>query len=147
MYFAAESWNRAANCLQQGLSWEAACFSASQTIPRFLRTTNVRRHVHSSLPLVSVLSQMKPICSLSSYCCNISTNIILLPVSRSCKWFSPHCPPKPYMHVFFPNAPPIACFLVWRPELCSTLKCCVHNPPLTSSTSGPQHPEPVFSAG
>lgn len=67
--------------------------------PVFLRTPTVRRHVHSSLPLVAVLSQMKPICSLSSYCCNISTNIILLPVSRSSKWFFPFCPPKPYMHL------------------------------------------------
>ena len=141
MYFAAESCNHADNCLEHGLSSEAACFSASQTIPRFLCTPKVRPHVHSSPPLVAVLSQMKPVYSLSSYCCNI----ILPSVSRSSKWFFPFCPLN-LVCICLPTCPAHCMFLGLKNPIVLHLKCRFLNT-LTSSTSGPQHPEPVRSAG
>jgi hypothetical protein len=48
-------------------SWEAKSRSDSQEIPPLLWNLRVHEHIHESLPLYPILSQINPYCSLLSY--------------------------------------------------------------------------------
>jgi hypothetical protein len=48
-------------------SWEASSYSASQEILHLLWNPKVHYHIHTILPLVHILSRMKPVHTLPTY--------------------------------------------------------------------------------
>jgi hypothetical protein len=63
--------------MEQGPSWDASSFSATQEISRILCNMKVDYCVHKSPPLIPILSQMIPACALQPYIFNINFNITL----------------------------------------------------------------------
>ena len=72
--------------MEQSPSWESKRFSASQEIPRILRTQKVYHRIYKSTPLASVLSQIDPVLAPSSHFSKIHFNIILPSTSGSSTW-------------------------------------------------------------
>ena len=62
---------------EQGPSWEANRFSASQEIPRHLWNPKVYYRTHTCPPSVPVLSQLDPVHTPTTYFLKIHFNIIL----------------------------------------------------------------------
>jgi hypothetical protein len=69
-------------------SWEVRSCSVSQ-ISRPLWNLKVHYRVQNSPSPVPILSQMNPVCTLSSYGFNICFNIILSFIPTSSNWFPP----------------------------------------------------------
>jgi hypothetical protein len=104
------------NTTEQSPSWEAASTMASQEIASILWNQKDNYHVHKSVPVVLILSQISPIYALPS--CLRST---LTPSSHMClsHWWS--------LSFRFPNQNPVCIFpsilhappislLIWSPE-------------------------------
>ena len=72
--------------MEQSHSWEANGFSASQEIPRILRSPKVHYHVHKWPPPVPILSHLDPFHTPTSYLLKYNLNIILPSRSGSPKW-------------------------------------------------------------
>jgi hypothetical protein len=91
------------NYMQQSPSWEANSPSASQEIPRLLWNANVHCRVHKRPPLVSLLSQMKPIYTFPPPFPKIYSNIILLFTPTSSEWSRPFKYSEQYVYVSHPS--------------------------------------------
>ena len=63
--------------MEQSPSSEADRFSASQEIPRILGNPKVHHRIHNCPPPVSILSQLDPVHTPTSYFLKIHVNIIL----------------------------------------------------------------------
>jgi len=80
--------------MEQSPPWQANSSSASQEISYLSWNSKVQYHVHKSLPLIPILSQMKPVhiltsSSSSSSSSKIHYNINLPPTPRSSNWCLP----------------------------------------------------------
>jgi len=75
--------------MEQSPSWDANNHSANQEIPHSVWNPKVHYHVHSSLPLVHILSQMHPVHTSPSYFPKIHSNIIYPSMPVSSKWSLP----------------------------------------------------------
>jgi hypothetical protein len=53
--------------MEQSPFWETNRFAASQEIPRILRNPKVHYHIHKCPPPVSILSQLNPVHTPTSY--------------------------------------------------------------------------------
>ena len=82
--------------MEQGPSWVADRFLASQEIVHILQNPKVHYSIQNSLPLVPPLSQINPIHALSYY--SLKTIIILTSTNLTC--FLPVTPSKSSIHLF-----------------------------------------------
>jgi hypothetical protein len=67
-------------------SWEAANCAAAQKLPNILWNPKVHYRVHKIPPLVSILNQINPIHTISSYLSKIHFNIVHPSTSWSSQW-------------------------------------------------------------
>jgi hypothetical protein len=74
--------------MEQSPFWETYSHSASQKTHQVLWNPKVYYHVHKSLPLVPILSQILPVHTSPIYFSMIHSNIFLS-LSRSSKWSLP----------------------------------------------------------
>jgi hypothetical protein len=63
--------------MEQGPSWEANCFAASQEIPRILWNPKVPHRTHKRPPPIPIMSQPNPVPTRTSHFLKIHPNIIL----------------------------------------------------------------------
>jgi hypothetical protein len=106
--------------MEQGPSWEANWFAASQEIPRVLWNPKVPHRTHKRPPRIPILSQPNPVFTSTSHFLKIETNVI--PIYA---WVSPAVsfpqvsPSKSYTHLSLPpyvlHAPPISFFSILSP--------------------------------
>jgi hypothetical protein len=71
------------NLMELSPSWETANYRAAQELSRILCNPKVHYRVHKSPPLVSILSQIDPICTTRSCFSKIHFNIGYPLMSRS----------------------------------------------------------------
>jgi hypothetical protein len=103
--------------MEQGPSWEANWFAASQEIPRVLWNPKVPQRTHKRPPSIPILSQSNPVLTPTSHFLKIHPNIILPPTprcpQRSLSLRFPHQNP---VHLSLPpyvlHAPPISIFSI-----------------------------------
>jgi hypothetical protein len=90
--------------MEKSPSREASSSSASQDIPNIFYNLNFHEHVHNSLPLVPVLSQISPTTSSDPISLRSISLLSYVPVSGSSKWsFSTDVNTKTlYAFLFFP---------------------------------------------
>jgi hypothetical protein len=69
--------------MEQGTSWEANWFAASQEFPHVLWNPKVPHRTHKRPPPVSILSQPNPVLTRTSHLLKIHPNIILPSTPRS----------------------------------------------------------------
>jgi len=136
--------------MEQNPSWENNSHSASQKIPRPLWNENVRYHVHTSPPLVPILSQINRVHNLSPYSPSIHCNIIFASTPRSSAWSLPFRFPKQNVpgishlynacYMFCSFHPPFFTTLIeygGAYKLRSSSLCSLLQPPATPSLLGP----------
>jgi hypothetical protein len=68
---------------------KANSHSSDKEIPRVFWQQNVHCRVHNSLPLVPILSQMRPVHTFPSYFTKMYSNTMLPPTTRSLQWSLP----------------------------------------------------------
>ena len=147
------------NCVQQGLSWQAKCFSVSQDIPLIYETrgliTVVRRDRHVSLSWARSV-QFKPP-SPPSYFLKIHFNIIFPSTPRSSKWSISFR--VPYQNPVFTSPvsltcstpPPVLFFVIWSPNINHEVHTMEISPGLSLFQISyltqhliPKYPQPMF---
>ena len=86
--------------MEHSPSSEANCSLPSQEIPLIVRNPEVHYCVHKNLPLVPILSQIKPVHFPTFYFLKTHFNVILPSMRRSPTW-SPclRFPPQTFMHL------------------------------------------------
>jgi hypothetical protein len=89
--------------MEQGISWEANSFSASQEIPRILWNPKVHFHSHNRPPRVPILSQLNPVRAYLSQFLKVHFDIIpfYAEVFQAVS-FPQVSPPKSCMHLSSP---------------------------------------------
>ena len=73
--------------MQQGPSWEANWFSASQEIPRIVWNPTVHYHIHKCPQPVPLMSQIDPVHTPTSHFLKIHLNMILPSMPGSPQWY------------------------------------------------------------
>lgn len=100
------------NSMEYSSSCKVGSYKAKQGTPNILLNPQVRYSVHSSFPLVLILSQINPRRTLPPYVFKIYFLIILPQMPGSSKWslcsgfphqipactFSPHMPPQQFLY-------------------------------------------------
>ena len=142
--------------MENGLSWEADRFSASQEIPRILSNPNVRYRIQKSPSFVPILSQMNPVHAKPSNFLEIHFNNSLTSTPRSSRWSisrsSSHQNPvrtSPFPHACYIPCPFRSYFLIIRiiygekSKSHSFTVCNILHFPVTSSLLGPNTLEVV----
>jgi len=112
------------NSTDQNPSWQAASSSACKEIPSILCTLKVDCHMHMTLPLVPVLSQMNAVCTLPFClfkCHFIFCHILLISKHSFCFKFPQQNPVGIYFlfHAWYMLC--LSHLLAWKNWICSLI--------------------------